>query len=216
LDLGTNAWTKVQGGAIPPGVIGCMATWMPDFPGGGRAVVFGGGANFVSAATYAFDPVAHMFTKLNPAMSPPGRADGKAIYDPGPSGGPGRVLIHAGMSSFTNHFDDMWAFDGMTWSQVMTNGMTPPQRRVQGEGFDPVRREWVVFSGTIETKDLMDLWLFDAKTDTWNSLPFDGAPKERGFASFTYVPGDDAYYGFGGLSQPLETSLSDGFSLHLR
>jgi galactose oxidase-like protein len=219
LDLATSTWTRVQGDA-PPGVIGCMAAWMPDYPGGGRAIVFGGGGSRdVYNDTWAFDPAAQTFEKLMPAHSPPARGDGMARYDPGPAGGHGRVLIHAGVVQLfptPHHLDDLWAFDGTDWSEVAVTGSKPSARRVQAQAFDAARREWLLFGGTIESMDYNDLWLFDANMGSWTQLPMDGAPLGRGFAAFGYVPGDDAYFMFGGLSQPIGNSLADGFRLRIR
>jgi hypothetical protein len=216
LDLATSTWTQVQG-MVPTGVIGCLAAWMPDYPAGPRAIVFGGYTEAaINGDTWAYDPAMHQFEKLHPASSPTPRGDGRAAYDPGPVGGHGRMLVQAGLTD-AGYVNDLWAFDGMTWTVVQTGTTAKPApRRVQGEGFDPSRREWVMFDGTIDSSDFADFWLFDAKTDKWTALPMSGVPSARGFSSTAYVPGDDAYYVFGGFSQPMLKAFSDGYVLHLR
>ena len=109
-----------------------------------------------------------------------------------------------------------WAFDGTTWSQLMPTGGPPAPRRVAAGGFDPVRRRWVVFGGTLETMDYGDLWLLDVAALTWTQLPPTGAgPSARGFASAGYDPGTDVHFVVGGFQQPGDTSLSDGWKLQL-
>jgi hypothetical protein len=212
LDVATGVWTKLSG-VVPKGGIGCTATWMPKL---GRAIVFGGlGASGFSAETWAYDPVAQTFEKLAPATSPPSRADGIAAYDPGDGG---RVLLFAGTQNETAnklHRNDLWSFDGATWTELKPSGALPPERRVPAGGFDPVRRRWVIFGGTVETMDHGDLWTLDVPTLTWTQLMVDGAPMPRGFASAGYDPTTDAYFVVGGLAQPSAVTMADGFKLVL-
>jgi hypothetical protein len=216
LDLTTNAWTKIDG-AVPDGVIGPMVAWFPDFPGGGRAVAFGGGATFAANTTWAYDPTAHTYNLLHISHAPTARSDGVMVYDPGPDGGQGRLLLFSGTKSFgpTNVIKDMWSFNGSAWSQMTLTSTAPAGRRVAGSSFDPVRREWIVYSGTNDAMEYQDLWLFDAKVDQWTRLMATGVPPGRGFSAFGYDRADD-YYMFGGLQEATNTGMSDGYVLHLR
>jgi hypothetical protein len=213
LDLATNAWTQVQGDA-PPGVVGCHATWMPNVK---RAIVFGGeGPRGLSPDTWAYDPSARAFTKLAPAASPPARRDGAAAYDPG-----GRMLLWSGSTivyppEAAKQLDDLWAFDGTTWTELHPDGARPPPRRVPAVAFDPAHRKWLVVGGTVETKDLGDVWTLDVATLTWTQYADDKAPSARGFASGEYDPDGDAYYVFGGFTQPAQEEKRDAYRLELR
>jgi hypothetical protein len=159
--------------------------------------------------------VAKTFAQLSPAVSPPPRADSIAAYDPANGG---QMLVFAGTQDETtsaNHLNDLWAFDGTTWKQLQPSGGPPPPRRVPAGAFDPVRRRWVVFGGTIETMDYGDLWLLDLTSLTWTQLPGIDAPSVRGFASAGYDPGSDSSFVVGGLQTQGDTLLSDGWKLTL-
>jgi N-acetylneuraminic acid mutarotase len=209
LDLTTNAWTAVTG-TLPGGVIGCMATYMENIK---RVVVFGGGdALGVSSLTWAYDPVARTFAKLDPQTSPPARMDGMAAYDPGDGG---RMLMFAGEFGINATTSDLWAFNGTEWSKLTPAGATPSKRRVGAHAFDAKRRTWFLFGGTIDSSDLKDVWTFDAATTTWTQLPDDTAPKARGFTSAGYDPTSDTYFVFGGLEQPSDVALRDGWQVKL-
>ena len=208
LDLATNAWTAITG-PDPSGVIGCMAAYMENQK---RAIVFGGGSNSLSHDTMSYDPVARAFTLLSPATSPPGRMDGMAAYDPGDGG---RMLMFGGEYGIGAPTDDLWAFDGSDWKKLTPNGAAPGKRRVPGQAFDAKRRRWFVFGGTIDTKDLKDVWVLDAATLTWTQLPDDAAPKARGFTSTGYDPASDSYFVFGGLTQPSSFPMRDGWQVKL-
>jgi len=213
-DVAGGAWSQISG-AVPGGGIGCAATWMPGLK---KAIVFGGlsATTGYSAETWSYDPAAKAFTKLAPAKSPPQRADSIAVYDPGEGG---RMLMFSGTQdeiTSAKHLSDLWAFDGTTWAELTPSGGPPTGRRVAAGGFDPVKRRWVVFGGTVETMDFGDLWLLDVAALTWTQLPGTGAPKARGFASAGYDPGTDSYFVVGGLQQPKSVTLTDGWKLTLQ
>jgi hypothetical protein len=162
--------------------------------------------------------VQRTYTRLHLTNFPPGRGDGAIAYDPGPPGGHGRLLLFSGLVNvypMPDLRDDLWSFDGTAWTQIMETDPHPQARRVTSNAFDPVRREWIVFSGTIETMDFDDLWLFDAKVDQWKQIPAMSTPPARGFGSFGYTAADD-YVMFGGLQQPSNHGMADGYVLHLR
>jgi hypothetical protein len=208
LDLVTNAWTAVAG-AVPKGTIGCQTAYMDNLK---KAVVFGGYSDQLYADTWTYDPVARAFTKLTPATSPPGRGDGMAVYDPGDGG---RVLMFGGTQNIDLELDDLWSFDGTTWTKITPAGAAPSKRRVVSFAFDTQRRTLFVYGGTVDTKDLMDVWTLDAATLTWTML-LDRAPaRARGFTSTGYDPVSDTYFVFGGLQQPLNNLLKDGWQVKL-
>jgi len=208
LDLATSAWTPVMG-TVPDGVIGCMAAYMENQK---RAIVFGGGSTRLAYDTFAYDPALRTFTKLAPKTVPTGRMDGMAVYDPGDGG---RMLMFGGELGVGAPLDDLWSFDGADWKKLAPSGATPPKRRVPAHAFDARRRRWFLFGGTVDTKDLKDVWVFDAATLTWTQLPDDTAPKARGFASSGYDPVSDSFFVFGGLLQPSDVAMKDGWQVKL-
>ncbi|MEQ8280790.1 MAG: hypothetical protein RMA76_39155 [Deltaproteobacteria bacterium] len=221
LDIVGGRWLPI-GGTLPAGVTGCGAAWMPTMPGGGRAIVFGGGARTYDRRTYAYDPVDRSFSIVATASTaPPGRQDAMMTFDPGDGG---RVLVFGGASRVfppdeAEPLDDMWSFDGVQWRELPRDGPRPAPRRFSADAFDPERREWVLVGGTREVADFDDVWLFDASTDRWTELTPaapNGAPAARGFAGLGHDRVAGGYRLFGGLQQPDFRAPTDGWLLELR
>jgi hypothetical protein len=221
-DLAGDTWAAVEG-AAPPGVIGCGIAWMPTFPGGGRAIVFGGGNRTgLPRDTWIYDPNARSFTSVRTASVPPGRGDPMMTFDPSHGG---RLLLFGGaVNVFPPEsavlLDDLWAFDGTDWRAIHPSGDRPEARRFAGESFDELRKEWIIFGGTREVEDFDDLWRFDAESDTWTKLQPWGSegvlPSARGFVSFGYDPVAEEYRMFGGLEQPDYRTPTEAWTLKLR
>jgi hypothetical protein len=110
--------------------------------------------------------------------------------------------------------DDTWEFDGRNWRELEVSG--PPGRRGAGSAFDAARREWIIFSGTIETADREDLWRFDAAAGSWSMLAGDGFPGARSLHGFGFAPDEGVFVSFGGLSQPNFSAIGEAWSLSLR
>lgn len=212
-NLSTEAWTAIEG-PVPDGVIGCASVWMPNI---GKAVVYGGGSRTrVNDDTWIYDPTTRTFLGLPLEVRPPPRADAASAYDPGEGG---QMLIFGGAISANpaapRMRNDLWAFDGTAWRELSATGTPPAARRAMAAAFDPTRRVWVLYSGTFETGDFDDLWLFDADSKTWTELPTTGAPGPRGFSAMEYSRDLDAFLLFGGLARPAERSLGDVMILTL-
>ena len=210
-DVATATWKAIDGD-VPAGTIGCHAGWLPKL-GGGRAVVFGGQGLGVGMddTTWTYDPTARSFTVHAPASKPSPRRDGATASDVAG----GRVLVFGGQTGNTEHANDVWQFDGADWTQLSPQGEGPSPRRYPAAAFDPVRRLWVLFSGTEEHLDYKDLWLFDAKDERWIPLSMQGAPTERSFGAMIHDPGTDAYYLFGGMGMATFAGFSDAWRLDL-
>jgi len=214
----TQTWTSVSG-PLPAGTIGCHAGWLPDLDGG-RVVVWGGQGTTstdpggMDLTTWLFDPDALAFTAITTGNTPPGRRDGAVASDVAG----GRVLVWGGQTQgfpTPAHTDDMWAFDGTNWSPVAADGAGPGPRRYPAAAFAPQRRLWVVYSGTLETYDEDDFWLFDAATDTWHPLDTTDAPAPRAFAPMAWDAKTQAFYMFGGGTAMITTAYQDGYKLVL-
>jgi hypothetical protein len=213
-EVATRGWTQVNG-TVPKGVIGCSAAYLPKL---GKAFVFGGSSdNGLEHDTWSYDPDARAFTLLSPDAHPPGRQDAAAAYDPGDGGTPPRMLVFGGVQQIfpkPRELDDLWAFDGTTWTQLQPTGDLPMGRRVSAAAFDETHRRWIVFGGTIEVDDLNDLWTFDAKGGAWQSwTPTGDVPSVRGFASAGFDAVESTFVVFGGYTQTLDLALAVGFTL---
>lgn len=222
LQLTTQTWQPIAG-QVPGGVIGCGAAWMPSHPAGGRAVVFGGAsAAGFDIHTWLYDPVSRTFTSTLTTSAPPARQDAMVTYDPTHGG---RVLLFGGSRRVfppetAEPLDDLWAFDGSTWTYVEVSGEKPSPRRYAGDAFDAEHDEWVLFGGTREVGDFADLWIYDAVTERFRQLEARSEsgvlPSGRGFALFARDPERDQYRLMGGFQQPDFHAPIDGWALKLR
>jgi hypothetical protein len=215
--IDADTWTRVEGD-VPPAPIGCVAAWMPNFPGGGRAIVFGGdGFQGVSQATWAFDPSARRFTALSPATSPPARRDPMMAFDPG-AGGAGRLVLFGGSRSVQPPvaLDDTWAFDGTTWSELAVGADRPSPRRYAASAFMPEHRYWVLFGGTNDVASSDELWAFDATIDRWRRLPAaDPTPTGRGFAMMSWDAMTSSFLLLGGIRFENYVDVKRGWQLRV-
>ncbi|MCA8974232.1 MAG: hypothetical protein KDC98_05890 [Planctomycetes bacterium] len=88
-------------------------------PGRNVAVAFGGqtlaGPTIVNQ-TYEYDGVAGTWTQTSPVASPPARWNFGMAYDAATS----RVIAADGESSGATTLNDTWAYDGATWTQLLS------------------------------------------------------------------------------------------------
>jgi hypothetical protein len=172
--------------------------------------VFGGAGSGLFEETWLYDPAEQMFTLIPTSSTPPGRADPAHAYDPVN----GRMLVFGGGVRVVPprvYLDDTWAFDGTEWVELpFAAGEHPSERRFSANGVDPTTNIWYLHGGTVDEEDRDDLWRFDFATSTWQQMN-DPDPPPRGFASGEWDPRSGALHVFGGLTQPIFESLSDGW-----
>ena len=109
-------------------------------------VLFGGdnGGFSPSNQTWTYDGTT--WTQLTPPVSPGGRAGAQMAYD----SNAGVFWMYGGLAS--GFFggpsqDEMWMFDGTTWSQPVVVGSTPGGTALHGISFDSVNNVTVVYGG---------------------------------------------------------------------
>lgn len=209
LDLDTLSWTEL-GGSLPTGVIGCSAVWMPELEGG-RAVVFGGGgATGFDRTTWLYDPQSQTFEARTTLHAPPGRADPEAAYDPVKK----RILVFGGGVRPVypyEHRNDLWAFDGVDWTELTPAEPLPGPRRFSAGALDAEGRRWYVALGTRDEADYEDFWALDLDADQWVSLDTTDLPSPRGFAASVWDSASRSFLIFGGLHQPNYAARNDGW-----
>jgi hypothetical protein len=208
LDLTTLEWQPVMG-PVPSGAIGCLAHWVPSL---NRAIVFGGeGMSGVNATTWAYDPSSRSFTELMPATRPAARRDPMSVFEPGT----GRILGFGGATRIMqSYLDDVFSFDGTTWTTHAAAGARPSPRRYGASGWDARARRWILFGGTNDADDRNDLWLADPSTFSFELQSMPNPPSARGFAASGIDEVTGTLYVFGGLAGG-NTPLSDGWTLRL-
>ena len=71
-----------------------------------------------------------------------------------------RIILYGGRDTGIATFDDTWAFDGVTWTQL-TPATVPPRRIFHTMTYDPVRDRVVMFGGSGSLGSLFETWEFD-------------------------------------------------------
>lgn len=108
---------------------------------------------------------------------------------------------------------DLWAFDGAGWSQVMTRTAPPPRRRA-ALAWDSHRQRLVLFGGNSSADILGDTWEFDGVDWIDRSGAPGPAPTPRSEAVLVFEPDLGVMLlrgGFGGsVPQPYDTWSWDG------
>lgn len=147
-------------------------------PVGKRVIIFGGVSNRgLLNDLWSFDPAARVWTKLNPAGTPPSPRFGfDAVYDP-----VGRqMVIYAGQGA--GFFNDTWTLNLNTleWRDVSpAPGSRPKARYGAWSVYDPGARSLVQFAGfTEESRRFQDTQSFSLETNTWQDLTPGGTKPE--------------------------------------
>jgi hypothetical protein len=130
------------------------------------------------------------------APTPRARNWGSLVYDPVGE----RVLLYGGQAAGepgTPTFDDMWAWDGVAWSEVQTS-TRPPGRFLTAAAFDEQHRQLVIYGGRGEGLDdlLTDMWSFDGSD--WTEITPPPEPVARYGHAMVFQPGSDRVLLFGG------------------
>jgi len=135
----------------------------------------------------------------------PGAADLSSMYVFGGTSG----------SSGGARMNDLWKFDGTTWTQMTADGAvgSPPARFQAGVTWDFARNRLVVFGGfDAAGAELGDTWEWDPGTNTWaNVTPAGASPSARRFTAMAYDFAANTVLLFGGLDAT-GTHLNDTWS----
>jgi hypothetical protein len=175
-----------------------------------RFIVFGGQTD----QTWAYDPAANAWTRMQPATHPTARNYGAMAYDPVSD----RVILFGGGTDVAN-FGDTWAYDyeADAWTEL-TPATAPPARSYTSIVYDPVGRQLILFGGLddVDREDqggegwthdgafdewdhtLADTWAFDPATNTWAELAPASAPSPRGWHDMAYETETGLIVLFGG------------------
>ncbi|MBX3465147.1 MAG: hypothetical protein KF830_18415 [Planctomycetes bacterium] len=130
-----------------------------------RTVMFGGSdaAGIFLGDTWEYDGATATWTQVFPAQSPPRRWNHVMEYDPARgvvvlSGGYGNPLCGNYCAS---HLNDVWEFDGVTWTQRQTDTTAPSGREGAGFAYDSARQRFVLQGGGAGTYPT-ETWLYNA------------------------------------------------------
>ena len=117
----------------------------------------------------------HTWSHATPVTSPPARANAAMAYDAARE----RVVLYGGVDNVTANREDMWTWDGTTWTP--STGPTPPGRSSAAISYDYVRQQIVLFGGTTgvvpSAMAYNDTWIWDGQA--WTAQTPSSAPSPR-------------------------------------
>jgi hypothetical protein len=147
-------WTKFTG-TSPGGREGALMAYDSARE---KTILFGGAMDMqVLGDTWLWDGA--QWTKVS-TQGPPPRFPGGLVYDAARH----EVLMYSGhfaeaTGAFTD-YDDLWAWDGISWREIIQNEPTPGHRTHQAMAFDPDTESVLLFGSGSETF-LGDVWAWD-------------------------------------------------------
>ena len=182
-------WTRVK--KNPPTSRALASQWFD--PTTKKTMIFGGiGRKTSEDRIQRFDDMwsfdGTSWTQLkNVATLPTARYGAQVAVDPRS----GKTLLFGGLVLEVNgatqsqvYSDDLWSWDGTTWTKLTPTGTNPPPRENGALAYDPSTNQMTLFAG-YSGFYLSDLWTLDAK-NTWNVMaesvngPVVVPPRRRG------------------------------------
>jgi hypothetical protein len=123
-------------------------------------------------------------TQLFPAVSPSARAGLHGVSD-----GSGMLVFGGLLSSAPSFSNEMWRFDGVTWTNLTPAGANPAARDWYASAWDAARSRYVLFGGRgflsgTTRGDFGDTWEFDGTT--WTQMTPALSPSARRWSAMTY------------------------------
>jgi len=129
------------------------------------------------ADVWDLEPAAEAFTNRTPPSSqntwPPRRSGHAMAFCPAT----GRMYVFGGADQTGAPLDDLWEWDGSTWSQIQSD-VRPAPRWDTAMAYDPVRKSLILFGGVgnppLPYADangyLRDTWEWQSSTRKWSQL----------------------------------------------
>ncbi len=147
------------------------------------------------------------WNELSPTASPSNRERSAAATD-----GTSVLLFGGQVSTTTNGYDELWSFDGITWTLQTASGTGPGPRTSPAMAWDTARGKLVVFSG----KGTGGIWA-NYDNQTWEWSPAGGwamitpavSPDPRWLFNMVYVPGVGSVFHGGTAFDSLGVAYTD-------
>ncbi len=212
-DLNTDTWTNLEPSTAPPPLLGARMAYDAESDrmilfGGLDAMAFAADASFVfTNETWAYDFDSNTWTRMDPAVRPPGTNYHAMVYDAGAD----RVIV-AAPAGFENS-DDTWLYDYNTdtW-EARPTAEGPKHHNYSAMIYAAVTGRTILF-GEGEPIARNDTWAYDFDTNTWTKLGPDAPPSKRGWHAMAYSSAAEQVVLFGGGSSrtsfTLETWIYD-------
>ncbi len=194
------SWSQVlTTGSTPPLRSGFASVFDPARR---KIYIHGGYVNSMSGdgTTWAFDIASSTWSIAT--TTGPARSYAAMAFDPTRN----VVLLFGGRSQpgDVDH-DDVWEYNGSSWSPVAIAGTRPPAREAHVAAFDPVGNTFYVFGGLVSGESngtgRDDAWAlagFGGGTLTWQQINGTPTPPGRWGSAIAYDPDRRLFVLFGG------------------
>jgi len=218
-DPNTGAWSERLTGSEPNLPTARLYASLVTDTARGRLDLVGGEAEVSrDGEIWELEPVAATFTDRTPTLGkwPPPRASYAMAFCPAT----GKTYVFGGTADNPDaniFFDDLWEWDGTTWSQVQTD-VRPSGRSGAAMAYDPLRKSLILFGGVnnspvgiMEQLVLGDTWEWNASTRKWSQLQPTASPEPRQDHALVTDSGRAKVLLFGGyLLAPVATYPTPG------
>jgi hypothetical protein len=188
-------------------------------PEGRRMLLFGGRYRAATSGPYtlyndlwAFDFASRTWSMVHDGSgtAPAPRFFAAAAYDPGSDsfyvsgGGTNTDALRVEVA------EDLWRFDGTSWTEVRMSGVPPSTRLYVGYAYDSMRNRLVIYAGQVGdlfSPGYRDLFGLDLATGAWTRLDTGtSGPAGRWQSMVGYDAMGDRYIVFGGHADPGTTN----------
>jgi hypothetical protein len=158
----SGCWTQQHPAASPSPRQGAAVAWDPATH---QLLLFGGAADSSNPRyfgdTWTWNGTT--WTQLHPATSPPARHQADMIYDAAMH----EIILFGGHGvGAQNYFNDTWAWNGTTWTQLQP-ATSPSPRDTFSLVYDPASQSAILYGG-FNNGRLSDTWSWNGTT--WTEL----------------------------------------------
>ncbi len=120
------------------------------------------------------------------------------------------TFVFGGMGPVSRFNNDLWQWDGVSWTMAPVSGDSPQARNGAAMAFDAARGVLVLFGGETSSAWVRDTWEYDGSA--WTRVATSG-PSARAYAAMAYDPVREVTVLFGGGPTPQEDTWEwDGVS----
>jgi len=196
-----QTWTKFASASSPGGREGALMAYDAARE---TMILFGGATPEMQIHGDTWEWGGQSWRKVSES-GPSARFPGGMVYDPVRR----ETLMYSGHfadpSGASIDYDDLWAWEGTSWREIMGDGSTPDHRTHAGFVFDPVTEKVLLIGSGSETFR-SDVWAWDGST--WEEIPASNTPARSGL-NVVYDPERDRFVLFGGVNRPGGRALDD-------
>ncbi len=197
-DLNSDTWTNMKPSTVPLAVFGARMVYDAESD---RLILFAGadalewvahGGIVYNNETWAYDFDSNTWTKMKPAVRPPGMNYHAMAYD---AAADRVVLIGSNADDVT---DDTWLYDYNTDTWEARKTAESPRHRDYSRMVYAAGIGRMILFGGEEPLARNDTWAYDFKANTWTELKPATSPDKRAWHAMAYSSAAERIILFGG------------------